>query len=74
MFCGNSKTDCGASPVPSDYIDIYNGAYIPNNCEGGGCLATTIYHELLHAVGLSHDDPGDPVNEAQRVCIGNLCK
>jgi len=43
------------------------------------CLTATLYHELLHAVGLDHDNPNHPenpndeVNRMTSACAPHLC-
>lgn len=42
-----------------------------------GCLASTLYHELLHTTGQVFDVPNGnvpPAADYEKACIGNLCK
>jgi RHS repeat-associated protein len=63
---------CGRAGVFSRWMILTPDAF--NNQAGCSCLASTIYHELLHDVGLSHQQSGDPVSTLERQCMGNLCK
>jgi len=38
-----------------------------------GCVASTLLHELLHNIGLSHRDPGDPITAIDTACRG-MCR
>ena len=63
---------CGSAGLFSRWIILTPDAF--NDPAGCGCLASTIYHELLHDVGLSHEQRGDPVSTLEHQCMGNLCK
>jgi len=43
---------CGASPKFSSYVYLYSSSF-ENRC---GSLAATLFHELLHVVGLGEDE------------------
>jgi hypothetical protein len=62
---------CGEAPVNGKWITITQAGFTNPGC---GCLALSIYHELLHNAGLSHKDPGDPVDKLDRNCRKGLCK
>jgi hypothetical protein len=63
---------CGQGEVRGFQIWLGPAAYTNKGCN---CLASVIYHELLHNVGLEHDGSSpDPVNSLEDKCIGNLCK
>jgi RHS repeat-associated protein len=50
---------------------------IPGKSSKPGCLASTLYHELLHTTGLVYDTPTatePPAAALEGKCIGNLCK
>jgi RHS repeat-associated protein len=59
--------DCGATPPVANPKGF---ALSRKAWKCGGCLASTIYHELLHTTGLL--DPEAP--ELEDKCIGNLCE
>jgi RHS repeat-associated protein len=65
---------CGSAPVGGTWLTLSSRAFGSTSCSG--CLASTIYHELLHDIGLSHPvDPNayDPVNSAEEACVGEMC-
>jgi hypothetical protein len=59
--------NCGATPPVANPKGF---ALSKKAWKCGGCLASTIYHELLHTTGLL--DPEAP--DLEDKCIGNLCK
>jgi RHS repeat-associated protein len=61
---------CGEAGIFSRYVVVTPDAFKSPGCS---CLALTIYHELLHDVGLGHGR-GDPVGALDQKCRGNLCK
>jgi RHS repeat-associated protein len=63
---------CASAPNVSPYMRLSAVAFYPERC---GCLASTIYHELLHNYGWNHtaDPAQDPVNAAEAKCEGELC-
>jgi RHS repeat-associated protein len=68
------KDGCGFGALPGHGIIVSPRAFT-HACSG--CLASTIYHELLHNMGLQHDEdtppPGVGVNTLERRCMGHLC-
>jgi RHS repeat-associated protein len=65
--------DCGWAPVAHG-IALSRNAWNRRKC---GCLALTLYHELLHNAGLEHEPTkkGPGINDlAEGRCTGNLCK
>lgn len=62
---------CGEGGVFSRWVILTPDAF--NNPAKCSCLASTLYHELLHDVGLRHSPRADPVNTAERQCKNNLC-
>lgn len=75
---GGGKT-CGVNARGKDsnkkmiLVDAGGFDQGPKVCKG--CLASTIYHELLHAAGIgkgSHN-PGDEVYDYERKCKNALC-
>jgi RHS repeat-associated protein len=67
----NIAGECGHAPVWGRSITITPDGFSNPGCS---CLALTIYHELLHNAGLSHNDPGDRVTTLDINCRGDLCK
>jgi RHS repeat-associated protein len=61
---------CGNAGLFQRWIQVTPAAYTSPGCS---CLALTIYHELLHNIGLGHGG-SDPVGSLDRACRGNLCK
>ena len=63
---------CAQAPNVFNYMRLAQIAFDPDSCD---CLASTIYHELLHNIGWNHtEDPArDPVNAAEQKCKGDLC-
>jgi RHS repeat-associated protein len=61
---------CGSGGVGGNSLKLSPQAFTSPGCQ---CLAVTLYHELLHNAGLSHNDPGDPVTALDKQCRGNLC-
>lgn len=63
---------CAQVPNVSPYMTLAEIAFGPDKC---GCLASTVYHELLHNIGWNHtvDPTRDPVNAAEAKCVGDLC-
>ena len=65
---------CGLGDLPGHWIVLSPRAF-SHACSG--CLASTMYHELLHNMGLEHDDhtppPGIGVDTLERRCMGHLC-
>jgi hypothetical protein len=64
--------DCGVGAIPGAQIYLSPVAFT-RKCD---CLASTLYHELLHNIGLEHDpsEAGPGVNALEKACIGSLCK
>jgi hypothetical protein len=64
---------CGTGSTPGWYVTLGPQAFSNQGC---GCLASTLYHELLHNIGLDHPDTaaGPGVNSLEKRCMGNLCK
>lgn len=70
--------DCGWTPPssPPHGFFLSQNAWNPKKCSPG-CLASTIYHELLHTTGLIYDVPTadePPAAALEGQCIGDLCK
>jgi RHS repeat-associated protein len=69
--CGNAYL-CGSVTEPgTDDFTVYPPAFVNPRCS---CLALTVFHELLHNLGLSHSSPkGDRVSELDLRCRRGLC-
>ena len=73
--------DCGWTP-PSNpphgfFLSTVPWGKVPGRSCRPGCLASTVYHELLHTTGLIYDVPTatePPAAALEGKCIGNLCK
>jgi RHS repeat-associated protein len=70
--------DCGWTP-PSNpphglFLSTVPLGGVPGKTCKPGCLASTLYHELLHTTNLIFDDSNPPAAVYERKCIGNLCK
>lgn len=73
--------DCGWTP-PSNpphglFLSTVPWGKVPGKSCKPGCLASTLYHELLHTTGFIFDVPTatEPTAaELEGKCIGNLCK
>lgn len=63
---------CGQGATPGYNIWVSPIAFT----EKCGCLASVLYHELLHNTGLDHRDTrsGPGINTLEDKCMGNLCK
>jgi len=63
---------CAQAPNVYPYMTLAEIAFDLDKC---GCLASTIYHELLHNIRWNHtvDPTRDPVNAAEAKCAGELC-
>jgi RHS repeat-associated protein len=65
------SNECASGATPGWTISVGPQAYT-SNC---ACLASTLYHELLHNIGLQHyptsDGPG--IYDLESRCMGNLC-
>ncbi len=63
---------CAQAPNIFPFMRLSEIAFNPDSC---GCLASTIYHELLHNIGWNHtQDPArDPVRAAEERCKADLC-
>jgi hypothetical protein len=63
--------DCGFA-FPG-YRVFLSPAAFTKNCD---CLASTLYHELLHNTGLEHDPSvnGPGIRGLENRCMGNLCR
>jgi hypothetical protein len=70
--------DCGWTPpttTPRGFF-LSRAAWDPKKCRPG-CLASTIYHELLHTTGAVFDvaTPDEPAAAVlEGLCIGDLCR
>jgi hypothetical protein len=64
--------DCGVGNIPG-YSVFLSPVAFTKRCD---CLASTLYHELLHNVGLEHEDSasGPGVTALEKRCMGTLCK
>jgi RHS repeat-associated protein len=64
---------CGTGDTPGGYVTIGPNAFSAALCH---CLASTLYHELLHNTGVIDADSsaGPGTNSLEKKCIGNLCK
>jgi hypothetical protein len=64
--------DCGFGAISGRQIYL-SPAAVTKKCD---CLASTLYHELLHNAGLDHDPSanGPGVNDLEKRCMGTLCK
>jgi RHS repeat-associated protein len=65
VTCGNASTGSNITLGPV--------AFMPGHCT---CLASTLYHEALHVMGLDHEDTasGPGITTLENKCMGNLCK
>lgn len=63
--------ECGRGEKPGWVITIGPQSF-EKRCD---CLASTIYHELLHNIGLDHEatSNGPGINDLEHQCMGNLC-
>jgi hypothetical protein len=64
---------CADGTLNGGYITLAQLAFNKQRCH---CLASTLYHELLHNVGLEHQDSPDGrpgVNTLQFRCTKHLC-
>jgi uncharacterized protein RhaS with RHS repeats len=68
-----ADNQCGTGSTPGAYITLGPQAFSSSSC---GCLASTLYHELLHNMGLDHPDTprGPGVTSLERKCAGHLCR
>jgi RHS repeat-associated protein len=68
---GNDKDDCASGDLNGYNMTLYG----TNNWGSCGCLASLIYHELLHNAGFGHAGRGKPdaVNAMEGNCHQNLC-
>jgi hypothetical protein len=64
---------CGTGSTPGGYVTLGPNAFNPSLCS---CLASTLYHELLHNTGVVDVDTsaGPGTETLERRCMGNLCK
>jgi hypothetical protein len=65
------KPDCGVGrPGYNVYL---SAAAFTKTCD---CLASTLYHELLHNVGLEHEATaaGPGIRSLEEKCMSHLCK
>jgi hypothetical protein len=58
--------NCGKAPSVTPRVTLGEAAFSYPPC---GCLASTLYHELLHNVGLDEPD----TRAAEGKCTGELC-
>jgi RHS repeat-associated protein len=65
------RSDCGVGGIPGSRVFLSPAAFT-KRCD---CLASTLYHELLHNAGLDHDPTtnGPGVTDLEKRCMGNLC-
>jgi RHS repeat-associated protein len=65
------RSDCGVGGIGGTTVYLSPAAFT-KSC---GCLASTLYHELLHNAGLEHEASaaGPGVNDLEQRCAGNLC-
>lgn len=71
--------DCGFTPPvdqPSGlFLSRVPWGKVPGRSCKPGCLASTLYHELLHTTNMGIYDNSDPAaSDYERACIGDLCK
>jgi RHS repeat-associated protein len=73
--------DCGWTPPSSGlegfFVSRVPWGKVPHKTCKPGCLASTIYHELLHTTGVIFDysTPTEPpASVLERECIGQFCK
>ena len=64
-------SDCGVGGIGATTLYLSPVAFT-KSC---GCLASTLYHELLHNSGLEHQASaaGPGVNDLEQRCAGSLC-
>jgi hypothetical protein len=71
VYGANIDGVCGQAGVFSRYIQLTPAGFA-GKCT---CLTSTLYHELLHTVGLSHTGlSSDPVDARTFQCRGHLCR
>ena len=63
-------SDCAVGTLGGSSMTLASSAYNVAKC---GCLASTVYHKLLHNIGYSHGAAPDAVNTRERLCKANLC-
>jgi RHS repeat-associated protein len=65
------RGNCGGGATPGWNINLGPQSFT-QQC---GCLASTIYHELLHNIGLDHPDTqnGPGINQLEAKCMSHLC-
>lgn len=73
--------DCGWTPPSNQphglFLSTVPWGKVPGKSCKPGCLASTLYHELLHTTGVIFDVPTasePPAAALEGKCIGNLCK
>jgi hypothetical protein len=66
------QPDCGFGGIGGSRVFLSPAAFT-KSCD---CLASTLYHELLHNAGLDHDPTvnGPGIRDLEKRCMGNLCK
>jgi RHS repeat-associated protein len=62
---------CGDGSYFGGSIWLSPDAFTDKACH---CLASVIYHELLHNIGLYHDSSASDPDTLESKCVGNLCK
>ena len=75
---GNSVRAGGSAPVPGTGMTLYPALF--ENPGQYRCLASTLFHEEMHLMGIGHPDPGkgfdpdDPVYSTELSCVrAGLC-
>jgi RHS repeat-associated protein len=66
-----SSRECAHGDMPGWKITVGPQTFT-KPCD---CLASTLYHELLHNIGLDHEptERGPGINDLEHRCMGNLC-
>lgn len=62
--------ECGFGELNGWHINVSEAGFMPKRC---GCVAATIFHEMIHNIGENHPgdaaDQSDPVNSATNRCF-----
>jgi hypothetical protein len=65
-----SLSDCGSGQINGSIVRVGPNSFT----KGCDCLASTLLHELLHNIGLSHGDTPDRIPAIEQACMGALCR
>jgi hypothetical protein len=77
---GTSVNAWGSAPVPGRGMALYPEMFRPKPSYETRCLASTLFHEEMHLMGIGHPNPGkgfdpdDPVYSVELACVrAGLC-